>query len=330
MVPSAAADPHQLTGGGVGREGRLQVPTGGRVVVDQVGEAGPEDLVVVGGQAPDRGVRTPVLDDLVGRERDECPGCGIEGGQAAGRNTVHVVEVTTDHHLALVGRDDHRPDLEVGHGCPLAECTGGGVDGRQPGTALVADDGERPTDVEGVAGEGEAVDVGVDVGVEGPEHAGGGVQGGHPVAGRAVDLGEVTGDVDRVAVGRSLEGPPLGVERRRPRGDQVPGGDVVGQDVGPRRLVRSRCGSGRPGRGERPRRVDRVADDDLVPDHTVDLDGGEAVSRDGLRLRGIDRGGVGSGHTDTQGDRSDRRRHQGDNCTGDASDPPTGGRLGGD
>ena len=330
VVPSATVDPYQLTGGGVGCERRLQVPAGGRVVVDQVGEAGPEDLVAVGGQAPDRGVRTPVLDDLVGRERDECPGRGIERGQTAGRNAVHVVEVTADDNLALAGRDDHCPDLEVGHGRPRAECTGGGVDGRQPGSALVADDGERTTDVEGVAREGEAVDVGVDVGVEGPERPGGGVQGGHPIAGRAVDLGEVTGDVDRAAVGRSFEGPPLGVERRRPRGDQVPGGDVVRQDVGSRCLVRSRCGSGRPGRGERPRRVDGVADDQLVPHHTVDLDGGEAVSRDGLRLRGIDRSGVGSGHTDTQGDRRDRRRHQGDNCTGDAADPPTGGRLGGD
>ena len=58
--------------------------------------------------------------------------------------------------------------------------------------------------------------------------------------------------------------------------------EVVGEDVGARRLVGARRGAGRTGLRELTGGVDPFADDDLVPHHAVDLHGRQRVGGDRL------------------------------------------------
>ena len=180
-------------------------------------------------------------------------------------------------------------------GRPRGQRAGGGVDRGQPGAQLAADRGEGAAEVERVAVDVDAAHPAVRVRVEaGDQRAGGGVQRGQPRPGGAVDRGELAADVDPGAVGRGVQGEALGVQRRRPGGDQRAVAQVVGEQVGPRGLLGAGGGAGRAGLAEVAGDVHPVADDQLVPDHAVDLHGGQRVGGDGAR-RGRGRRAVRAG-----------------------------------
>ena len=187
---------------------------------------------------------------------------------------------------------------------------------RLPGLAV--DRGEVTADVEGVADDLERLDPGVDNGPEGPDRAGDGVDRRDPVPELAVDRREVTAHVDGAAVDRGLDVEALGVERGGPCGVEHAGADVEGEEVRARGLVLARRRTGRAGLGELPGDVDGVADDDLVPHHAVDLDGGEGIRADRGGDERRDRCGVCGRCGRTGGEHECGRRQGGDeeDCEG--------------
>ena len=80
-------------------------------------------------------------------------------------------------------------------------------------------------------------------------------------------VGEVADDVDGLAVGGRGDGETLGVEAVLERRHQVPGADVVSEQISSRGLVAALVGlPARPRLAERAGGVDDVADGDLRPD----------------------------------------------------------------
>ena len=267
----------------IGRELALEVRR--RAAGAEVGPGHAVDRLTVGRQAGDLGVGAVVLDHLVGRPGHQHPGDAVDGGHAALLHTVHGGERPARDHPAARRVRRHRHHVPVCCGRPVQQSSGRCADGGEAGPTLTTDVGEAATEVELVAVHRECGDPAVRRGVEvRDDRTGLSVERDEPPARLASDRGEVTADEDARAVTRGGDRHALRVERGSPGRDQRTGGEVVGEDVRPGRLVLARGGTGWARLGERPGDVDPVADDDLVPHHAVDLNGGQPVRGDSLRF----------------------------------------------
>ena len=99
------------------------------------------------------------------------------------------------------------------------------------------------------------------------------VEGGQPAVRLVVDSVELPGDVEGLAVLGDGQAPARAVEAGSEVLDELPGVDVVGQDVGARNLLLSLGRLGRAGGFEVADDVDHIADDELAPGDAVDLCG---------------------------------------------------------
>ena len=185
----------------------------------------------------------------------------------------------------MVRGDLDRVDLGVGalggRG-PVQELAGGGLEGGQAGPLLVVHLGEVAPDVEGVAGHRDVLDSGAEHGLEGGDEGSvplGDVESGQAAVPLVVDPVELPGDVEGLAVLGEGQASSRTVERGGEVLDELPGGEVVGQDVGARDLLLSCRGPGRPGAVEAADDVDHVADDELSPGDAVDLHRGQGRGR---------------------------------------------------
>ena len=105
------------------------------------------------------------------------------------------------------------------------------------------------------------------------------VEGGQPAVRLVVDSVELPGDVEGLAVLGDGQAPARAVEAGSEVLDELPGVDVVGQDVGARNLLLSLGRLGRAGGLEVADDVDHIADDELAPGDTIDLDRGQRRGR---------------------------------------------------
>ena len=261
--------------------GLVEAPDGG------VGSA--VETVLVDGDVEDGGLLTGRAHGVVDRH-----GQHLTGGGAQKRHPVSGLaravdrgEGATDDDLGMVRGDLDRVDLGVGAlggGGPVQELTGGGLEGGQAGPLLVVHLGEVAPDVEGVAGHRDVLDGGAEHGLEGGDEGAvpvGDVEGGQTAVPLVVDLVELPGDIKGLAVLRDRQASSRAVEGGGEVLDELPGVEVVGQDVGARDLLLSGTGSGRAGIVEVADDVDHVADDELPPGDAVDLHRGQGRGRVG-------------------------------------------------
>ncbi len=273
-VTMAVRHPLDRSGVRIGDEQAFEVAGAAEPVARAV------DVAPVGLQAVDAGGVAAVLDDLVGRERVERAGGGVERSETERRRAVQVGEDPPDDQSGLVRTERHGVDGAVRGGGPREGGTVGRADGGDLGPTHAVHSGEPAAEVDRTVADRDREDFGVHVGCEaGDQRAVGGVEGCDPVPRHPVDRGERADDVDPGLVRRDGHGPDAGVDRRGKAGVQHPGTKVERQYVAARRLVGADGSTGRTGVGELPTRVDGVTDDDLVPDHTVNLHGRQHIGR---------------------------------------------------
>ncbi len=277
--------------------------------VHLVADAGDGVGVAVAGLDPDE-VAVPV---------------GVEGALEVRLGEAHGVAGAVEAGVVDLDVADARDAPAVAHGGVdrgHEERAGGGVEERESvagvGGAVGRLGGAAHDDLRAVRGGLEAVDLGVRAdGVRGPvqEGAGGGVDSGELRTRGAVDRGEGAADVERRAVVAQRESAAGVVEDGGEVLDELTSAQVVGQDVRARGLVGAGLGSGGTGGGELADDVDDVADDELVPDDAVHLNGRRGLGGVPglLTTRAVDdvarRGRGRSGHHQRRGD--ERRGGQG-------------------
>ncbi|KNC29172.1 hypothetical protein FF38_00799, partial [Lucilia cuprina] len=226
-------------------------------------------------------VHPGVADHVVRLERQQRGVGGADHREAVARIAAPVerLEVAAEHDLAAVGRDDDDAALApLEHRGPRQQRAGAG-DRRRTGAVVAGDAAEGAGEIDRVVRRGDARGDAVGVRVEARERPAREVEGRHAVARLPVDGGEVADDVQARAVGRGLDLTHLRVDRRRERGDQDAGRDVVGEEVAAGRLVRARGGAGRArGRGllieapaAPPAPTPRDAPDDPQPSQATDV-----------------------------------------------------------
>ena len=234
---------------------------------------------VIDGDVEDGGLLTGRAHGVVDGHGQHLTGGGAqESHPVAGlARAVDRGEGATDDDLGVVRGDLDRVDLGVGalggRG-PVQELAGGGLEGGHPDARLTVHLGEVAPDVEGVAGHCDVLDGGAEHGLEGGDEGSvplGDVEGGQAAVPLVIDPVELPGDVEGLAVLGEGQASSRTVEGGGEVLDELPGIDVVGQDVGARDLLLSCKGPGRPGVAEATDDVDHVADDELSPGDAVDL-----------------------------------------------------------
>ncbi|CAI7643283.1 unnamed protein product, partial [Penicillium discolor] len=252
------------------------------------------DAVPVGGERIDGGAGAGVADDTVDRPGEAGSAGGVERGHAATRvgRPVGGRERAGDDHLRGIGGHHDGADavpagedrVEVEHG------TGRRAHGRDAGTCGVVDVRELPRDVHGRIGGDDALHD--RVGTGGPiadQLAGGRVEGRQTVAVLTVDGGEAAADVQPRAVGRHRRGEDAAVDLGGEGCVEHTGCEIVGEEVGSRRLVGAGRRSRRARARELPARVHLGAAHRLSPDDAVDLRRRQRVSAHRRRQSGIGR-----------------------------------------
>ncbi|CAA9346469.1 MAG: hypothetical protein AVDCRST_MAG16-2078 [uncultured Frankineae bacterium] len=276
----AVVEPHQLAGVEARRPATVEP-------VVAVAVVGAVDDAVLHDEVGDPRALQDVVDDLLrggdlGTPRQGRTGPAVRGAlhRADADEVLQVqrLEAPSHDHPAVVrSGDECLDDVVVRRGGPGQQRAVRPAERREPHPCHAVDALEVPAGVDGRVRDRQRPDPRGHPGPEALERAGRGAEGCDLAAGHAVDGAEVPPDVDARAVRRGLDHQRLRVEHRSER-QQLPGGEVEGEDVGARHLLRTSDGrAGGPGRGELAHGVHRRPDDLRLPDDAVDLDGRERV-----------------------------------------------------
>ena len=268
----------------VGLEGSFEI---GLIEAPDGGVGGAVETGVVDGDVEDGGMLSGRAHGVVDGHGQHLAGRGAqERHPVAGlARAVDRGEGPTDDDLGVVRGDLDRIDLRVRAlrgGGPVQELAGGCLECGQPDALLIVHLGEEAPDIHSVAGDRDVLDDRIELGPEGGDEGAvplGDVEGGHAAMHLAVDLVELSGDVKGLTVLRDRQASSRAVKTGGEVLDELSGIEVVGQDVGPRDLLLPLGRSGRAGIVEIADDVDHIADNELAPGDTVDLDRGQGRGR---------------------------------------------------